>query len=119
MTVKEIRKITKLTQRKFCEKYNIPLSTLRQWEQEQRKPPGYVLELLEFKVRKDIPLEVIRERDNIGNIFRCPHCRHGFFDDMAYKSHWKYLIVDGYKYCPVCGGKIQWWNVIREMEESE
>ncbi len=54
MTIKEIRKITGLTQRRFCEKYHVPLSTLRQWEQANREPPGYVLELLEFKVREDL-----------------------------------------------------------------
>lgn len=54
MTIKEIRQLTNLSQQKFCEKYNIPLPTLRKWEQGNREPPGYVLELLEFKVREDM-----------------------------------------------------------------
>lgn len=54
MTIKEIRQLANLSQQKFCEKYNIPLPTLRKWEQGNREPPGYVLELLEFKVRKDM-----------------------------------------------------------------
>ncbi len=53
MTIKEIRQLTNLSQQKFCEKYNIPLPTLRKWEQGNREPPGYVLELLEFKVKED------------------------------------------------------------------
>lgn len=53
MNIQDIRKISKLSQRKFCERYNIPLSTLRQWEQGKREPPDYLVELLEFKVKKD------------------------------------------------------------------
>lgn len=54
MTIKEIRQLTNLTQQKFCDKYGIPLQTLRQWEQEHRSPPDYLVELLEFKVREDL-----------------------------------------------------------------
>ncbi len=54
MEIKEIRKLTRLSQAKFCKKYNIPLNTLSRWEQGKREPPGYVLELLEFKVREDL-----------------------------------------------------------------
>ena len=54
MTVKEIRQLTNLSQSKFCEKYGIPLVTLRKWEQGHRSPPDYLVELLEFKVREDL-----------------------------------------------------------------
>lgn len=54
MKIKEIRKISGLSQAQFSSKYNIPLPTLRHWEQEQRKCPEYVLELLEFRVRADL-----------------------------------------------------------------
>jgi putative transcriptional regulator len=54
MKIKEIRNLTGLSQSKFCEKYHIPLPTLRHWERGDRECPEYVLELLEFKVRKDI-----------------------------------------------------------------
>lgn len=56
MTIKEIRALTKLTQKNFSEKYNIPLPTLRHWERGDRECPQYVLELLEFKVRKDLEI---------------------------------------------------------------
>ena len=52
--IKDIRKLSKLSQPQFAKKYGIPLSTLRKWEQGQRKCPQYVLDLLEFKVRKDV-----------------------------------------------------------------
>lgn len=54
MTVKEIRNLTGLSQSKFCEKYGIPPATLRHWERGDRECPEYVLELLKFKVNKDM-----------------------------------------------------------------
>ncbi len=54
MTIQELRAKTGLSQSKFAERYGIPVRTLQEWEQGKRKPPGYVLELLEFKVRKDM-----------------------------------------------------------------
>lgn len=54
MTIQEIRALTSLSQSQFCEKYHIPLPTLRKWEQGKREPPDYLVELLEFKVREDL-----------------------------------------------------------------
>lgn len=54
MTVKEIRKLTNLSQERFSKKYNIPIGTIRDWEQERYKCPNYVIELLEFKVMHDM-----------------------------------------------------------------
>lgn len=54
MTFKEIRNLSGLSQPQFSRKYNIPLPTLRHWEQGQRECPQYILELLEFKVREDL-----------------------------------------------------------------
>lgn len=53
MRIKEIRKLTGLTQVKFSERYGIPRRTLEHWERDLNKPPEYVLDLLEFKVRYD------------------------------------------------------------------
>ena len=52
-TAKEIRKLSKLSQTQFSEKYSIPVQTLRHWEQGQRKCPEYVLLLLERAVTED------------------------------------------------------------------
>lgn len=54
MTIQEIRALTSLSQPQFCEKYHIPLPTLRKWEQGKREPSDYLVELLEFKVKKDM-----------------------------------------------------------------
>lgn len=55
MTVKEIRKITGLSQARFGEFYGIPKRTIEDWETGRRKPPEYVLELLERAVKEDFP----------------------------------------------------------------
>lgn len=54
MEIKELRKLTKLSQKQFSEKYGIPLPTIRHWEQGQRECPQYVIDLLEFKVKEDL-----------------------------------------------------------------
>lgn len=53
MEIKDIRKLAGLSQGKFCEKYGIPLGTLRKWEAGTRKPPEYVLRLLKRAVQAD------------------------------------------------------------------
>lgn len=65
MTIKEIRQLTSLSQPKFCEKYGIPLQTLRKWEQGYRSPPDYVVELLEFKVKSDTEGKSMKSKDEI------------------------------------------------------
>lgn len=62
MQIKEIRALTNLSQSEFSEKYKIPLATIRHWEQGQRKCPEYIMDLLEFRVRKD--LEMDKNRSN-------------------------------------------------------
>ena len=56
MEIKSIRNLTALSQSQFSDKYNIPLPTLRHWERGDRECPQYVLELLEFKVKKDLEI---------------------------------------------------------------
>lgn len=61
MTVKEIRKLTGLSQSQFALKYHIPLSTLHKWEASDdcanhRDCPLYVIELLERAVKEDFDI---------------------------------------------------------------
>lgn len=53
MTIKEIRSLTSLSQAKFGEKYEIPKRTIEEWETGRRKPPEYLVKLLERVVRED------------------------------------------------------------------
>ena len=47
MTILELRKLTGLSQRKFADKYHLGIRNVQNWEQGVRKPPTYVLYLLE------------------------------------------------------------------------
>ncbi len=44
--IKELRENTGLTQKAFADLYDIPLSTLRKWEQGEASPAEYVLNLI-------------------------------------------------------------------------
>ena len=44
--IKKLRYSTNKSQREFASTYNIPLSTLKKWEQDESKPAPYVLSLL-------------------------------------------------------------------------
>lgn len=52
--IKELREKSGLSQQDFAEKYNIPVCTLRQWEQQRRKAPDYVYSLLKTVVNEDL-----------------------------------------------------------------
>ena len=53
MDIKELRKLTGLSQTAFGEKYDIPMRTIQNWEKGVRIPPTYVLKLLERVVKED------------------------------------------------------------------
>ena len=53
MEVREIREKLGWTQKKFAEYFNIPLSTVRNWEQGMRTPPKYVISLIERVLEKE------------------------------------------------------------------
>ena len=44
--IRELRKSTGLTQKNFAKMFDIPLSTLRKWEQGESSPSPYVIQLL-------------------------------------------------------------------------
>lgn len=53
-SVKSVRKMSGLSQRKFAAKYGIPVSTVEAWERGLREPTPYLLALLAFRVAYDI-----------------------------------------------------------------
>lgn len=53
MSIKEIRQLTGLSQRKFSEFYNIPRRTVEDWEAGKSEPPEYTRALLERVARED------------------------------------------------------------------
>ena len=53
MTFKELRQTAGMTQKEFSEYFHIPKRTIESWETEERKCNEYILELLEYKLRKE------------------------------------------------------------------
>lgn len=51
--IKKIRLETELTQKDFAEYFNIPVRTLQDWEGGRRNPPTYLVELIEYKLKKE------------------------------------------------------------------
>lgn len=52
MTIKEIRDTTGLTQIGFAELLGIPIRTIQNWEKGYRNPPDYIVELINFKIKR-------------------------------------------------------------------
>ena len=53
MNIKELRAKTGLSQSKFAALIPLPVRTLQDWEQGNRKPPEYVINLIEYKLRNE------------------------------------------------------------------
>ncbi len=46
MNIKEMRLQTGLSQSKFAAMFDVPVATLKDWEQERRNPPSYVVNMM-------------------------------------------------------------------------
>ena len=53
MNIKELRTASGMSQSQFAEYFGIPLDTLQNWEQGRRKCPDYLLDLIEYKLKKE------------------------------------------------------------------
>ena len=54
MDIREMRTRLGDTQSEFAARYNIPFRTVQNWETGLRKPPEYILSLLEDRIREDL-----------------------------------------------------------------
>ena len=54
MNVREMRTRLGDTQSEFAARYNIPFRTVQNWETGLRKPPEYIMSLLENRIREDL-----------------------------------------------------------------
>ncbi len=54
MTISEMRRSLGITQSEFAARYNIPFRTIQNWEAGVRKPPEYIVSLLEERIRIDL-----------------------------------------------------------------
>ena len=54
MNIKDMRIELGDTQSEFAARYNIPFRTIQNWESGVRKPPEYIMELLEQRIKTDL-----------------------------------------------------------------
>ena len=54
MNIREMREELGDTQSKFADRYHIPFRTIQNWETGVRKPPKYIVSLLERQVKEDL-----------------------------------------------------------------
>lgn len=54
MTIREMRGSLGITQSEFAKRYNIPFRTIHNWEAGVRKPPKYIIDLLEQRISLDL-----------------------------------------------------------------
>ena len=48
--IKELRELTGMNRRQFCDYFGIPYRTVTEWERDNRHAPEYVLRLLEYYI---------------------------------------------------------------------
>lgn len=53
MTIKKLRKATGMTQKAFSDYFEIPKRTIEDWEGDRRKPPEYLVKLIEYKLKNE------------------------------------------------------------------
>ena len=68
--IKDLRNKTGLSQSKFAEQYNIPVSTLRKWEQGESRPADYVIALIAKTIPSDED-EIFEITGSNGEIYYC------------------------------------------------
>lgn len=51
--IKELRELTGMNRKEFCEYFHIPYRTVTEWELDNRHAPEYVLRLLEYYIRME------------------------------------------------------------------
>ncbi|MBO4901516.1 MAG: helix-turn-helix transcriptional regulator [Lachnospiraceae bacterium] len=49
--VRELREMTGMNRKQFCEFFEIPYRTVSEWERDGRHAPDYVIRLLEYYIR--------------------------------------------------------------------
>ena len=53
MNIKELIAASGMSLTQFSKYFNIPYRSLQNWDREERKAPEYVVELIEYKLRKE------------------------------------------------------------------
>lgn len=60
MKIKQLRQLTGLTQKKFSERFKIPLRTVQNWESGTNTPPDYIPRLIEMQMILENEIDQLR-----------------------------------------------------------
>lgn len=63
MTFKELRQAAEMNIKQFSEYFNIPYRTVQNWDLEIRKCPEYLMDLMEYKLKKEGVIKEITKED--------------------------------------------------------
>lgn len=85
-SIKDLRSSTGLTQKDFAAKYQIPLSTLRKWEQGESSPPPYVLSFLAHML-PSLNSSIKQFRGDKGHLFYYDATRQSIYDAHGNEIH--------------------------------
>ena len=50
---KELREMTGMNRREFCDYFQIPYRTVTEWERDERHAPDYVIRLLDYYIKAE------------------------------------------------------------------
>ncbi len=51
--IKELRLKSRMTQQRFSDYFKIPIRTIQSWETKERKCNEYLIDLIEYKLKKE------------------------------------------------------------------
>lgn len=81
-SIKELRELTGMTQREFALRYQIPVSTLRKWEQGDASPAKYFIALLAGSIPgTNVNMSKIESED--GQVFYYDRIRQMVYDEQG------------------------------------
>lgn len=98
MTIRDMRTQLGVTQSEFATRYNIPFRTVQNWETGLRKPPEYIVKLLESRIKEDLinrktailpkydthKLDLPKRSDFIGSLAWLRAVRDKLGDDVVF-----------------------------------
>lgn len=64
--IKELREMTGMNRKEFCNFFHIPYRTVTEWELDNRHAPEYVLHLLEYYIRNEGLIKQPDENNPVG-----------------------------------------------------
>ena len=51
--IKELREMTGMNRREFCDYFQIPYRTVTEWDRDERHAPDYVIRLLDYYIKAE------------------------------------------------------------------